>query len=295
MLQQLMRVESYINVMWTLSLEMAFYCMVVGLYVLGAHRRSAEMSIGFAAASIIGGGGLIPGLYFMGQFGVRAVLVAVTLAFVAGLALSVTGRRPLVVVGSLLLGAMALALMVLNQEGRAWYFLLLPATMFAGTAIYRAERGETSRWKAVAAVAVLVPIALVNGPLYDHMPGATVWQVLDANVRWLIAILAVVAVFLAGRALRHRTIPRFLVLLGMMSYSLYLLHPLIYQSFATFLPGRTGLERTGIFLLSYVLLFAGSWLTYRYVETPTQQWGRSVARWLDRRYGEDTSVSRVSQ
>ncbi|MFD0536999.1 hypothetical protein ACFQY7_27985 [Actinomadura luteofluorescens] len=41
MLQDVLNVPNAMNVLWTLSYEMAFYLLVVALFVVGGHRRSA--------------------------------------------------------------------------------------------------------------------------------------------------------------------------------------------------------------------------------------------------------------
>ncbi|MGH3242742.1 MAG: acyltransferase family protein, partial [Spirillospora sp.] len=41
MLQDVLNVPNVMNVLWTLSYEMAFYLLIVALFVVGGHRRSA--------------------------------------------------------------------------------------------------------------------------------------------------------------------------------------------------------------------------------------------------------------
>jgi peptidoglycan/LPS O-acetylase OafA/YrhL len=91
-------------------------------------------------------------------------------------------------------------------------------------------------------------------------------------------------------ALRHVRWPRVLTWLGLISYSLYLLHPLVIEVYHHF--AWTRLQHP--FLLQ-VLLFAGvlavavglSSLTFLFVERPMQNVGRRVGRWLDARFGPD--------
>jgi peptidoglycan/LPS O-acetylase OafA/YrhL len=298
MLQQLMRVESYINVMWTLSLEMAFYFMVVALYSLGLHRRSAEMSAAFAAGALAGTLAGFQGLLFMRHLGVKTVAAAVIVIFAVGLILSLTGRRPLVLAGALMLGSMGVLLLLFNQEPRTWFFLLLPATMFAGTAVYRAVEGQIPKWKAGAAVTFLIVIAIVNPVVYAVRTGgelgAAVKDAVTTNVNWIITIASVVAAFVIGRALRNRKMPRVLTLLGVMSYSTYLLHPLIHQAIQGHLGGHTLGYRIGMFAIWWAALLGGAYLTYRLIEAPAQQAGRRMIKWADRRFGPDTSLRHAS-
>jgi peptidoglycan/LPS O-acetylase OafA/YrhL len=85
-------------------------------------------------------------------------------------------------------------------------------------------------------------------------------------------------------------LPRTLAWLGLVSYSVYLLHPLLIEIYASvpwtrnenFVP--TELLMTAICLL-VLLVCCG--LTYRFIEAPMQRMGRRVARRLDASFGED--------
>ena len=96
--------------------------------------------------------------------------------------------------------------------------------------------------------------------------------------------------FAAGMAFRHVRWPRALTWLGLISYSLYLLHPLVIEVYHHF----TWTRRANPFPLQ-VLLAAGlvavviavSSVTYLFVERPVQDLGRRVGRWLDGRFGPD--------
>ncbi|MEV5488752.1 hypothetical protein AB0L47_12230 [Streptomyces bobili] len=91
------------------------------------------------------------------------------------------------------------------------------------------------------------------------------------------AFLMAVGTFGAGLAFRRRRVPRLLVGLGTISYSVYMVHPvLLAVSDATI--GRRphgSLVLEGAF---YALLLPLSWLTHRHVEKPGQRWGRNLAR-----------------
>ena len=108
--------------------------------------------------------------------------------------------------------------------------------------------------------------------------------------RWFSALLLAGLTFGAGLALRHVRWPRVLTWLGLISYSVYLLHPLVIEVYYHF--RWTRLHHP--FLLQ-VLLVAGvlavvialSSLTYLFVERPMQNVGRRVGRWLDAKFGPD--------
>ena len=290
MLQQLIRLPNVINVMWTLSYEMAFYFMVVALFAVGAHRISAEISVGFTTASLVGGGGLIPTLFLLKQFGWKVMLLGVVLVFVVGLALSVTGKRVLAIAGAVLLGVTGFGLLALNEAIPPWFGLLLPATMFAGTAIYRAEHGQIARWKAIAAIGVLLLGGGASAMLHNPPPDATFAEALRLNRPTLITMALVAVAFAIGMALRHRKIPRVLTWLGLISYSTYLLHPLIHHATPWYERTLPFGQRLGVFALWVVLLLLVSWATYRLIEKPSQDLGRKAIRALDARFGPDRSA-----
>ncbi len=97
-------------------------------------------------------------------------------------------------------------------------------------------------------------------------------------------------------ALRHRAVPRALAWLGLVSYSVYILHPIVlnaYRSFSVF-------RRPHPFPIQ-VLLAAGivavvlacSALTYHFVESPMQRVGHRFARLLQARFGPDAITESV--
>jgi peptidoglycan/LPS O-acetylase OafA/YrhL len=101
------------------------------------------------------------------------------------------------------------------------------------------------------------------------------WQ-----LQWATSILLAGATFGVGLALRHARVPRWCAWLGMISYSVYLLHPLVFDAYRSV----PVLHRTHT-LPDQVLFFAGlfavviglSALTYYFVEKPMQGLGRRVA------------------
>ncbi|MFF3440634.1 acyltransferase family protein [Streptosporangium sp. NPDC002721] len=245
MLQELLGVPAVIDVMWTLSYEMAFYLLAVGLFATGRAHRSAATAIVLALSAV-----LLGLLLTKPVIGGRADLVAVLLgvAVVAVVVVSAwaggRSRTAAAVAGGLL----GLTLVILGSRIGAWQGLIILAVMFAGTAVYRAEQG-TIRWRTAVATVLTV---LACGALAKDDPG------------WAPAILLAAGFFAAGFALRRRSFPRWLAHLGVISFSLYLLHPLLLR-ISPNLP---------MFFLALVPL---CYLTHRLIEAPAQRLGRRLA------------------
>jgi peptidoglycan/LPS O-acetylase OafA/YrhL len=89
---------------------------------------------------------------------------------------------------------------------------------------------------------------------------------------------------------RNKKVPRALAWLGLVSYSLYLLHPVLIEVYASvpwtqnenFVPME--LLMVAVFV-SVLLVCCG--LTRRFIEAPMQRLGRRVAGRLDARFGPD--------
>ncbi len=245
MLQELLGVPAVINVMWTLSYEMAFYLLTVGLFVVRQARRSAAVAVALALAAVPLGI-LLP----RALIGGRADLLAVLLGGAALVAIVVTAwaggrtRR----VAALSGGVLALALVVLGSRIGAWQGLIILAMMFAGTAVHRAEQGMI-RWRTAIGVVVTV---LACGIFAKDDPG------------WAPALLLAAAFFFAAFALRHRRFPPVVTHLGVISFSLYLLHPLLLRPSPN-LP------------LFFLVLVPLGLLTYHLIEAPAQRLGRRAA------------------
>jgi peptidoglycan/LPS O-acetylase OafA/YrhL len=148
--------------------------------------------------------------------------------------------------------------------------------MFAGTTLYRAEHRQIPRRQAVAVVAVVSAALLTNW--FAEL------QALDALTpryltRSVLTLLVFGGAFAVGMACRHRRVPRWLAWIGVVSYSVYLLHVPLIQLLAPMLRPLTGtlaeIVAAGAFL---ALLLALSWLTHRYIEVPSQRLGHRAAR-----------------
>ncbi len=170
--------------------------------------------------------------------------------------------------------------------------------MFTGTVLYRAEQGQY-RWRHAVAVSVAVlGLAIAAGLWHGHAWGMSAYSELIWERRWVTTLVLAGLTFGAGLALRHLRWPRTLTWLGLISYSVYLLHPLLIEVY-DHLPWVPGDHPSWLQMLLaaafLVVLIAVSSLTYLAVERPMQQAGRRLARWLDTRFGPDRARDRAHQ
>ncbi len=141
----------------------------------------------------------------------------------------------------------------------------------------RWKASQRSRRLAIALFVVAVFLLLTfagdwHGARYGYH-----WQ-----VQWTTSVLLAGATFGVGLAVRRVRIPRWCAWLGVISYSMYLLHPIVFNAYRSI----PVLHRPHT-LPDQVLFFAGllaviiglSALTYYLVEKPMQRLGRRVAAW----------------
>jgi peptidoglycan/LPS O-acetylase OafA/YrhL len=277
-------------VIWTLSFEMVFYLLLSALFTFRVHRHSA----GYALTAVIGAvalGGILPLEGLTHTFGSRRVAIATDVLLFIGLLLAVSGRRVPRMAGAAIGAVTGLTLLLFNTSyPYNWSGLTILALMFTGTMLYRAERGEFSR-AAAAVVAVLVfALAITAGVWHSllwHMNGH---DQLHFDLQWISGLALAGATFGVGMLLRHRTVPRALAWLGLVSYSVYLLHPIVlnaYWSFPVFHRPHPFAIQVGLAagILAVVLVSAA--LSYYLVEAPMQRIGHRFARRLQTRFGPD--------
>ncbi|MEO3827437.1 acyltransferase [Actinomadura sp. B10D3] len=280
MLQDVLNVPNAMNVLWTLSYEMAFYLLIVALFVVGGHRRSAPAAVVITVVALVAvtltAGGLLTGAHAPAGLLSRTVgtgpVVAVTAAALVVAIGAAMSRRPATrTAGGLLGGLLAAALVTLNGRISAWEGLVMLAIMFLGTAIHRAEHGQITRRAGTAAGAVVIGGALVAGT-WNAAPYGR-----NAQLVWCGAVVAAALAFGAAYRLRHARFPGWATGLGTISFSVYLLHPLLLMVAAQFLgvSGREDVVGLGFFLLALIVL---SWASQRWIEAPAQRLGRRLAR-----------------
>jgi peptidoglycan/LPS O-acetylase OafA/YrhL len=165
---------------------------------------------------------------------------------------------------------------------KAWGFP--PEGAAKGAAPLRRVAGVRAWWWGVwerhaplvcAGVVVLVLLLATLAGVWHGAKYGRHWQ-----VQWATSVLLAGATFGIGLAVRHWRVPRWCAWLGMISYSVYLLHPLVFNVYRSI----PVLHRTHT-MPDQVLFFAGlaaaiiglSALTYYLVEKPMQRLGHRVA------------------
>ncbi|MCP2341208.1 acyltransferase family protein [Actinomadura rupiterrae] len=278
MMQDLLGIPSAINVLWTLSYEMAFYLLVVALFGAGQHRRSAATASTLAVAAPALAM-LLPAVALSTRFGEGRISLAAFLLMTGAIALACARRLLVARVGALLGGVLALTLVLFNGRVDPWQGLAILAVMFTGTVVHRAERGQI-RPRTATAVCVLVMASAAGTGLW-RVHHYTSWDTeLGAKRAWALAVVGAFALFAAGFALRHRHVPRWLAWLGVVSYSVYLLHELLLIVLDLTI-GRPHGDQPLLLLPFLALLLAASWAAHRWIELPGQRLGRALARRVD--------------
>ncbi|QMU75951.1 acyltransferase [Streptacidiphilus sp. PB12-B1b] len=282
LLQDLLGVPNGLDVAWTLCYEMVFYFLVSALFLCGWHRRSAPAASGFAAAALFAGGLLPVGLLVPSLPATERTVAVAAATVVAALACILSGRRAAVRCGVAALGLLGLVLVLVDGRSAAFESTMILATMFTGTAIQRAERGQIRRRYAVACCAFVFTAGLLAGDRYAGTRLNLIWT--TSAFSWCTAFAAAWLVFGAGMLLRRRRTPAWLSRLGAISYAVYLLHvPLLHavQWLLTdigWAPYRDLPAEFGCTALFLVVLLALANALHRWVELPGQRLGRRLLK-----------------
>jgi peptidoglycan/LPS O-acetylase OafA/YrhL/protein-tyrosine-phosphatase len=275
------------NVVWSLSYEMIFYLLLTALFMARIHRPSSRYALIFGVAAVAIGG-ILPRSYLINSLSTpRLIAFAADLIVLAGLAVAVAMRGMSRLVGAILAALVGLTLLAFNGTWLwPWEALSILALMFTGTMLYRAERGDYPWRRAIVIAVAVLGLIIAAGLWHNHSTGAAgvKW-----DRQWVLTLLLAAASFGAGLAFRHVRWPRFLTWLGLISYSVYLLHPQLITIYYHYhwLRHQWGWRRVAVDASFLVILIALSSLTYLLVERPAQQIGRRLSRWLDARFGPD--------
>jgi peptidoglycan/LPS O-acetylase OafA/YrhL len=197
----------------------------------------------------------------------------------AGLVLAVSSRSWAARAGTTLAALVALALVTFNQSyPYPWSGCVILALMFTGTLIYRAEQGQISRTVTAAVAAGVLALVTIAGIWH----GAQQHENHHWQLQWATSVLLAGGTFGLGLLMRRWKLPRWCAWLGMISYSVYLLHPIVfdaYRSIPVVHRKYTLPEQVLVFAVLLALIIGLSALTYYLVERPMQRLGRRVASW----------------
>jgi peptidoglycan/LPS O-acetylase OafA/YrhL len=282
MLPNLLTGPNVPNVTWTLSYEMVFYLLLAALFSWGAHRRSGWYATTFAVGAVALGGVLPMAAltHWAGHadHGGLALNATADALILGGIILAVSSRSGLSRVGASVAGLTALVLVMVNQGSPSpWEGCVILALMFTGTLIYRTQQRQPGSSRAVTAAIVAGVLALATfAGLWHGQQRHLSHQWL---IQWATSVLLAGATFGLGLAVSHRRVPRWCAWLGMISFSVYLLHPLVFDAYRT-VPALHRAHPTPV----QVLMFAGclaviiglSAVTYYLVERPMQRLGRRL-------------------
>jgi peptidoglycan/LPS O-acetylase OafA/YrhL len=279
------------NVVWSLSYEMVFYLLLTALFIARVHKRTSWYALGFAAAAVAIGG-LLPQAYLTNNVGTpRLIALVADLAVIAGLAFAVVLRGMSRLLGAAIAAMVAIALLAFNGGWIwPWEALSILSLMFTGTMFYRAEQGQYPWRRAIAIGVSVLGLTIAAGLWHSHAWGMPAHAELIWERRWFSAFLLAALTFGAGMAFRHVRWPRVLTWLGLISYSMYLLHPLVIEVYHHFPWTRQHHHFWQQVLLAAGLLaivIALSSVTFLFVERPMQNVGRRLGRWLDTQFGPD--------
>ena len=289
MLNDLLGGSDVIVVLWTLSYEMVFYLLLTALFTAGLHRRSGRVAGAFAAGALLLGG-VLPTIWLSrSSLGSTRVALICDVLILGGLATAVASRGLSRALGAWLAAATGLVLIAFNERAGAFEGLTILALMFTGTLLYRAEQGQISRRRAVAVATGIFTATMVAGAW--HIPATSPQsQVALLQREWVMSVALAGLTFAVGMALRNLTVPSVLAWLGLVSYSAYLLHPLLldFSDRIPFMNSRHPVAVQVALAVGFlVVLLACCALTYYLVEAPMQRLGRRVAAQLDARFGPD--------
>jgi peptidoglycan/LPS O-acetylase OafA/YrhL len=280
MLPNLLTGANVPNVTWTLSYEMVFYLLLAALFSWNVHRRSGTYALTCAGGALVLGG-ILP----MGALAARAsghwslVLIGVVDVIVgAGIVLAALQRGRLTRIGATAAAGCALILLLVNQDyPYPWSGCTILALMFTGTLIYRAEQGQV-RPRTAAAVAGLVLAAAIAAGLWHGWGYGGQWR-----AQWVSSLAGAAITFGLGLSVRRFRIPNGLAWLGLVSYSVYLLHPLVFDAYRDIPPLHHHHPLDVQLLLAVaivVVILALSAAGYYGVEKPMQRLGRVVSKRL---------------
>ena len=275
------------NVTWTLSYEMAFYLLLAALFTVRAHRHSGSYALA-CGVIVCAVGGLLPMSMLdhgRGIFDETSVNVVINVLILTGVGVAVAAGRGSILshAGSWLAALICLFVLTVNTNGYPypWSGYSILAFMFTGTLIYRAEQGQVGKLEAGMAATAVVTMTVAGafwwGTRFPTWNLGTQW-----HYQYFTSVAGAALTFAVGLTIKNRRFPRIVPWLGMISYSLYMTHPLVIDAYASIPALAHGPKPfwlqclLALAMLSVIVGIAA--LTYYFVERPMQRLGRKVAR-----------------
>jgi peptidoglycan/LPS O-acetylase OafA/YrhL len=287
MLSDLLTGPNLIVVIWTLSYEMVFYLLLTALFTVRLHRRSGTLAVIFVTGALVLGGWL-PFGWLSGTLGKTQVALAADVLVMGGLAVAVASRGLPRALGAWLAAGTGLTLVVLNGSRSAYEGLTILALMFTGTLLYRAQHDQISRTRGVMLAAGIFAAAVTAGVW--HPPFLASYPETVKAGQWIMSVALAGLTFAVGLAIQNRRVPRLLSWLGLVSYSVYLLFPLLLDVYDK-IPFPQSYhdepwEQAGIAVVYVLALLACAATTYHLIELPMQRLGRRLASRPGRRVSQ---------
>jgi peptidoglycan/LPS O-acetylase OafA/YrhL len=237
----------YSSVWWSLFTEVQFYLLLPLLWFC-LHQRVAR----WCTAALLVGYGVAYGAFVLGRFHMPSFDAT------AWLGLSLFGRAPLFLAGIAAAG---------------WYAHYGDGTARRCAAIPWLRRGgaDVLFWGVVLSLATVLQWVAFVGLTVADSPPRVAWHIVE-GAQWSVVLLLILIAPLRSKPLLCN---RWLGTLGVLSYSVYIVHvPLVRGSLSALRDaGITGLHdwsaRTGVVAVALVAACIGSSvLTYRFIERP---------------------------
>ena len=286
MVERMLRSPMWTGAAWSLAYEVVFYLVVTALFIAGLYRRSVRVAVIAMVATLVVASFKAYVPTSIGNQGGHGIAWMVGVFLVALAVLCLAGRMDL---RRTLAVAALLALivpLVANRNDALWFAFLLFSTMFVGTVLYRAVHGDLP-WR----TALLTAGALCVVMIFTWRRAIVPYQDLGtgARISWegeSLTFLTAYALFGIGLLLRERKFPWVARELGRISYSLYLIHPLVIYGLYPYHHGPIATTRDRLMTGTrwvVVALFV-SMVTYRLIEQPFVNLGRRASSaWSSRR------------